>query len=77
MALIDDITQICRGTMNSLQAGMGQQINQKILYVVLRSLDRISVILTKHHKDALDVSTKPVIFLSRNTSVEAVDKLVD
>ena len=46
-------------------------------YATLRSLDKMALIMTKHYRDAPAVSTELVKFLSMNTSVEAVDRLVD
>ena len=66
-----------RGVVNFFQAGAAQSINQIIFYSTLRSLDRMALILTKNYWDAPAVSTELVKFLSMNTSVEAVDKLVD
>ena len=63
--------------MNSFKAGDAQQVNGVISYAVLRSLDRMALILAKNFKDAPAVSTELVNFLSMNASVEAVDKLTD
>ena len=76
-ALIQDVGVPMRGVMNSFQAGAAQSINQVIFYATLRSLDRMALILSKSYRDAPAVSTELVKFLSMNTSVEAVDKLVD
>ena len=43
-ALINDIGMPRRGAMNSFKAGDGQQINQTILYAVVRSLDKMTLI---------------------------------
>ena len=77
MALIKDVGQPRMGAMNSFKAGDAQQVNGVIFYAVLRSLDRMSLILSKNFKDAPAVSTELVKFLSMNTSVEAVDKLTE
>ena len=61
--------------MNSFQAGNAEQISTAIFYSVLRSLDKMAVILSQHYKDTPAVSTEPVNFLSMNTSVEAVDRM--
>ena len=63
--------------MNSFKAGDAQQVNGVIFYAVLRSLDRMALILAKNFKDAPAVSTELVKFLSMNTSVEAVNKLTE
>ena len=47
------------------------------MYVVLRSLDKMPLILEQSYKDAPEVSTKLIKFLSTNASIEAVDKLVE
>ena len=76
-ALIQDVGTPRRGVMNSFKAGAAQSINQIIFYATLRSLDRMALILTKNYRDAPAVSTELVKFLSMNTSVEAVDRLVE
>ena len=76
-SLIKEIGIPRRGAMNAFEAGDAQQINQVIFYAVLRSLDRMTVIVGQNYKDAPAVSTELVKFLSMNTSVEAVDKLVE
>ena len=75
MVLIKDIEQPRIGAMNSFKSKDAQQVNGIIFYAVLRSLDRMFLILSKNFKDASAVSTKLVKFLSMNISVEAVDKL--
>ena len=76
-ALIQYIGTPRRGVMNSFQAGEAQSINHIIFYATLRSLDRMALILTKHCRDATAVSTELVKFLSMNTSVKAVDRLIE
>ena len=76
-ALIRDVALPRRGALNSFEAGKAQQINRSIFYAVLRSLDRMTLILGQNYKDSPVVSTELVKFLSMNTSVEAVDKLVE
>ena len=76
-ALIQDVGAPRRGVMNSFQAGAAQTINQIIFYSTLRSLDKMTLILAKNYRDAPAVSTELVKFLSMNTSVEAVDRLVE
>ena len=76
-ALITDIALPRRGALNSFEAGEGQQINGAIFYAVLRSLDKMTQIVAQNYKDAPVVSTELVKFLSMNTSVEAVDKLIE
>ncbi len=76
-ALIQDVGAPRRGVMNSFQAGAAQTINQIIFYSTLRSLDKMTLILAKNYRDAPAVSTELVQFLSMNTSVEAVDRLVE
>ena len=63
--------------MNAFEAGDAQQINQVIFYAVLRSLDKMTEVVVQNYKDAPAVSTELVKFLSMNTSVEAVDRLVE
>ena len=63
--------------MNAFEAGDAQQINQVIFYAVLRSLDKMTEVVSQNYKDAPAVSTELVKFLSMNTSVEAVDRLVE
>ena len=63
--------------MNAFEAGDAQQINQVIFYAVLRSLDKMTLVVGQNYKDAPAVSTELVKFLSMNTSVEAVDRLVE
>ena len=76
-ALIRDVALPRRGALNSFEAGKAQQINRSIFYAVLRSLDRMTLILGQNYKDSPVVSTELVKFLSMNTSVEAVEKLVE
>ena len=76
-ALIREIGTPRRGAMNSFEAGDAQQINQVIFYAVLRSLDKMTLVVGQNYKDAPAVSTELVKFLSMNTSVEAVDRLVE
>ena len=76
-ALINDIGTPRRGAMNSFKAGDGQHINQTIFYAVVRSLDKMALIQSQNYKGAPAVSTELVKFLSMNTSVEAVDKLIE
>ena len=76
-ALIKEIGIPRRGAMNSFEAGDAQQINQVIFYAVLRSLDKMTQVVGQNYKDAPSVSTELVKFLSMNTSVEAVDRLVE
>ena len=76
-ALIHDVGAPRRGVMNSFQAGAAQSINQIIFYSTLRSLDKMTLILAKDYRDAPAVSTELVKFLSMNTSMEAVYKLVE
>ena len=76
-ALINDIGEPRRGAMNSFQAGNATQINTTIFYAVLRSLDKMALILSQNYKDAPAVSTELVKFLSMNTSAQAVDTLVE
>ena len=63
--------------MNTFEAGDAQQINQVIFYAVLRSLDKMTLVVGQNYKDAPAVSTELVKVLSMNTSVEAVDRLVE
>ena len=76
-ALIREIGSPRRGAMNAFEAGDAQQINQVIFYAVLRSLDKMTLVVEQNYKDAPAVSTELVKFLSMNTSVEAVDRLVE
>ena len=55
--------------------GNTEQFSATIFYTVLRSLDKMAVIISQHYKDAPTVSTELVKFLSMNTWVEAVDRL--
>ena len=76
-SLIKEIGIPRRGAMNAFQAGDAQEINQIIFYAVLRSLDKMTEVVKQNYKDAPAVSTELVKFLSMNTSVEAVDRLVE
>ena len=76
-SLIREIGIPRRGAMNAFEAGDAHQINQVIFYAVLRSLDKMAVVVGQNYKDAPAVSTELVKFLSMNTSVEAVDRLVE
>ena len=63
--------------MNAFEAGDAHHINQVIFYAVLRFMDKMIVVVEQNYKDAPAVSTELVKFLSMNTSVEAVDRLVE
>ena len=61
-APIRDIALPRRGALNSFEAGQGQQINSAIFYAVLRSLNKMTLILAQNYKDAPVVSTELVTF---------------
>ena len=75
-ALIQDVGIPRHGVMNSFQVDVAQSINQIIFYATLRSLERMALILIKI-TEIPQQYLQNLWFLSMNTSVEAVDKLVD
>ena len=75
-ALMWEVSKPREGALHSFTAGDGVAIGKVIFYATLRSLDVMSDIAALDYTDSPVVSTELVKFLSQNTAVESVDKLV-
>ena len=75
-ALMLEVSKPREGALHSFRAGDGDAIGKVIFYASLRSLDVMGEISAMDYTDSPVVSTELVKFLSQNTAVESVDKLV-
>ena len=75
LSLIREIAKPRSGTINSFTAGDQRKVSTHVFWAALRSLDKMSEVLSFQFRNHPVVSTELVKFLSLNTSVEAVNKL--
>ena len=71
-----EVSKPREGALHSFVAGDKVAIGKVIFYTTLRSLDVMGEIAALDYTDSPVVSTELVKFLSQNTAVESVDKLV-
>ena len=75
-SLMSEVSKSREGALHSFKAGDGVAIGKVIFYSTIRLLDVMGDIAALDYTDSPLVLTELVKFLSQNTVVESVDKLV-